>query len=141
MEKLRYAMVGGGQGAFIGSVHRKAMALDGTMELVAGALSSTPEKALASGRELGVADARNHVSWQALLEDELRRPPTERIDFVSIVTPIPSADFTKQNRYFLTSHESTPTTRPAMSKAKYQMPESVADRAETIFQPTTAPRI
>ena len=87
MEKLRYAMVGGGQGAFIGGVHRKAMALDGTMELVAGALSSTPEKALASGRELGVADARNHVSWQALLEDELRRPPTERIDFVSIVTP------------------------------------------------------
>ena len=87
MEKLRYAMVGGGQGAFIGGVHRKAMALDGTMELVAGALSSTPEKALASGRELGVADARNHVSWQALLEDELRQPPTERIDFVSIVTP------------------------------------------------------
>ena len=87
MEKLRYAMVGGGQGAFIGGVHRKAMALDGTMDLVAGALSSTPEKALASGRELGVADARNHVSWQALLEDELRRPPTERIDFVSIVTP------------------------------------------------------
>ena len=87
MEKLRYAMVGGGQGAFIGGVHRKAMALDGTMELVAGALSSTPEKALASGRELGIADARNHVSWQALLEDELRRPPTERIDFVSIVTP------------------------------------------------------
>ncbi|WP_305073491.1 Gfo/Idh/MocA family protein [Propionivibrio sp.] len=87
MTKLRYAMVGGGQGAFIGSVHRRAMALDGQMELVAGALSSSPDKALASGRELGLADERNHSSWQALLDDELRRPPSERIDFVSIVTP------------------------------------------------------
>ena len=87
MEKLRYAMVGGGQGAFIGGVHRRAMALDGQMELVAGALSSTPEKALASGRELGLNDARNHPRWQDLLDDELRRPASERIDFVSIVTP------------------------------------------------------
>lgn len=87
MRKLRYAMVGGGQGAFIGAVHRKAMALDGQMELVAGALSSTPEKARASGRELGLADARNHGRWEELLADELRRPADERIDFVSIVTP------------------------------------------------------
>lgn len=87
MEKLRYAMVGGGQGAFIGGVHRRAMALDGQMKLVAGALSSTPEKALASGRELGLSDGRNHACWQDLLDDELRRPVSERIDFVSIVTP------------------------------------------------------
>ncbi len=85
--KLRYAMVGGGQGAFIGTVHRKAMALDGQLELVAGALSSTPEKARASGRELLLADDRNHGSWQDLLADELRRDPADRIDFVSIVTP------------------------------------------------------
>ena len=58
MGKLRYAMVGGGQGAFIGGVHRRAMALDGQMELVAGALSSSPEKALASGRELGLAEGK-----------------------------------------------------------------------------------
>jgi predicted dehydrogenase len=87
MRKLRYAMVGGGQGAFIGGVHRKAMALDGQMELVAGALSSDPERARASGRELGLADARNHGHWEDLLADELRRGPEERIDFVSIVTP------------------------------------------------------
>jgi predicted dehydrogenase len=85
--KLRYAMVGGGQGAFIGSVHRKAMALDGQFELVAGALSSTPDKARASGRELGLPDARNHADWQQLLADELRRDPADRIDFVSIVAP------------------------------------------------------
>jgi predicted dehydrogenase len=87
MKKLRYAMVGGGQGAFIGAVHRKAMALDGQMELVAGALSSDPQRARASGAELGLADARNHGRWQDLLADELKRPGDERIDFVSIVTP------------------------------------------------------
>jgi predicted dehydrogenase len=87
VRRLRYAMVGGGQGAFIGSVHRKAMALDGQFELVAGALSSTPEKARASGRELGLADDRNHADWQALLADELRRDPSERADLVCIVTP------------------------------------------------------
>lgn len=85
--KLRYAMVGGGQGAFIGAVHRQALALDGQAELVAGALSSTPERARASGRELGLADARNHADWQSLLDDELKRPADERIDFVTIVTP------------------------------------------------------
>ena len=85
--KLRYAMVGGGHGAFIGAVHRKAMALDGQFELVAGALSSSPERARASGAELGLADDRNHGTWQDLLADELRRSPDERIDLVSIVTP------------------------------------------------------
>jgi predicted dehydrogenase len=87
MRKLRYAMVGGGRGAFIGAVHRKAMALDGQIELVAGALSADAERARASGRDLGLAEARNHGSWQALLDDELKRPSAERIDFVSIVTP------------------------------------------------------
>ncbi|WP_236635153.1 Gfo/Idh/MocA family protein [Rhodoferax sp. TS-BS-61-7] len=85
--RLRYAMVGGGRDAFIGGVHRKAAALDGQIELVAGALSSSPDKARASGRDLFLADDRNHGSWQELLADELRRPPEERIDFVSIVTP------------------------------------------------------
>ena len=87
MKKLRYAMVGGGQGAFIGAVHRQAMALDGQMELVAGALSSDPERARMSGRELGLADDRNHGRWEDLLADEMRRDKEERIDFVSIVTP------------------------------------------------------
>jgi predicted dehydrogenase len=85
--RLRYAMVGGGRDAFIGAVHRHAMALDGQYELVAGALSSSAEKSKASGRDLGLAEARNHGTWQALLEDELKRPADERIDVVSIVTP------------------------------------------------------
>ncbi len=85
--RLRYAMIGGGRDAFIGAVHRHAIALDGQAELVAGALSSTPERARASGRALGLADAHNHASWQALLEAELARPAAERVDLVVIVTP------------------------------------------------------
>lgn len=87
MRKLRYAMVGGGQGAFIGAVHRKAMALDGQIELAAGAFSSDPERARASGRDLGLQEDRNHGRWEDLLADEMRRVKDERIDFVSIVTP------------------------------------------------------
>src|SRR3990167_6842410 len=85
--RLRYAMVGGGRNASLGAVHPKAAALDGQIDLVAGALSSSPDKARASGRDLFLAEDRNHGSWQALLADELKRPPEERIDFVSIVTP------------------------------------------------------
>ncbi|WKB55084.1 Gfo/Idh/MocA family protein [Eleftheria terrae] len=80
-------MVGGGRDAFIGAVHRQALALDGRWQLVAGALSSDPEKARASGRDLGLPDDRNHGCWQDLLEDEIARPPGERIDLVCIVTP------------------------------------------------------
>jgi len=88
--RLRYAMVGGGHGAFIGAVHRHAIALDGLAELAAGALSSTAEKARASGRALGLADEHNHGSWQDLLEAELKRATAERVDAVVIVTPTDS---------------------------------------------------
>jgi len=83
--KLRYGMVGGGRDAFIGAVHRMAAALDGQTDFVAGALSSSPEKSIASGRDLGLADDRNYGSWQDMLAGERDRP--DRIDFVSIVTP------------------------------------------------------
>lgn len=84
---LTFGMIGGGQGAFIGAVHRTAAIMDGQARFVAGALSSTPEKSLASGRDLGLADDRNYASWQEMLERESERPPADRIDFVSIVTP------------------------------------------------------
>lgn len=87
MAKLKLGMVGGGSGAFIGAVHRMAAALDGRFEFVAGALSSTPERSLASGRELGLADDRNYPTWRAMLEAESQRPEGERVDVVSIVTP------------------------------------------------------
>ena len=87
MRRLKYGMVGGGQGAFIGGVHRMAAALDGQTEFVAGALSSTPEKARASGEALGLDPARSYGSWEEMLSGELARPQGERIDFVSVVTP------------------------------------------------------
>lgn len=80
-------MVGGGRDAFIGGVHRTAAALDNTVRLTAGAFSSNPEKAIASAKDLGVADSRGYRSWQAMLDGELKLPRSERIDFVSIVTP------------------------------------------------------
>ncbi len=85
--RLRYAMIGGGEGAFIGAVHRHALALDGRFAFTAGALSSTPEKALRSGAALGLPDDRNYPTWQALLEGESARPTGERVDLVVIVTP------------------------------------------------------
>ena len=87
MKKLKAGMVGGGKDAFIGEVHRMAMALDGQIDFVAGALSSTLEKAKVSGKELGLADDRNYGSWEEMLETEANRPESERIDLVSIVTP------------------------------------------------------
>jgi predicted dehydrogenase len=86
-QPLRLAMVGGGKDAFIGAVHRMAARLDGNFALVAGALSSTPDKARASGRELGLASERNYGSWEEMLERERALPEGERLDAVSIVTP------------------------------------------------------
>ena len=87
VRRLRAGMVGGGRDAFIGAVHRMAMALDSEIDFVAGALSSSPDKAVASGRDLGLADERNYSTWRAMLEGEKNLPEGERIDFVSIVTP------------------------------------------------------
>ena len=80
-------MVGGGPGAFIGGVHRRAAALDGEIELVAGAFSSSPERSRQQGRDLFLDPARAYDSWEEMLEGETRLPEGERIDFVSIVTP------------------------------------------------------
>jgi len=84
---LKIGMVGGGQGAFIGAVHRRAATLDGEAVLVAGALSSTPDKARASGKALGLADARNYGTWQEMIKGEGALAPDQRIGLVSIVTP------------------------------------------------------
>ncbi|THF48644.1 Gfo/Idh/MocA family protein [Allorhizobium terrae] len=83
--KIRLGMVGGGQGAFIGAVHRMAARLDDHYDLVAGALSSTPEKSLASGRDLGLDPERCYGSFEEMAEKEASRP--DGIEAVSIVTP------------------------------------------------------
>jgi predicted dehydrogenase len=85
--KLRYAMIGGGPGSFIGAIHRIAAAMDGHTELVAGAFSSDPSKSQITGKELGIAPHRVYESYQQLFEKEKALPENERIHFVSIVTP------------------------------------------------------
>ncbi|PSQ81860.1 MAG: oxidoreductase, partial [Bacteroidetes bacterium QS_1_63_11] len=78
-------MVGGGPGAFIGAVHRSAAALDGNMDLVAGAFSSDPEKSRRQGKALHLPPDRVYGSYGEMAEEEAERP--DGIDAVSIVTP------------------------------------------------------
>ncbi|GGF10859.1 Gfo/Idh/MocA family protein [Hymenobacter cavernae] len=85
--KVRLGMIGGGQGAFIGGVHRMAAALDGLYELVAGAFSSDAEKSKATGVLLGLAPERVYNSYIELIEQEKQRPAHERVQVISIVTP------------------------------------------------------
>ena len=85
MARLKLGMVGGGQGAFIGAVHRIAARIDGEWDLVAGALSSTPEKAKASGAELGLDPDRTYGSYEEMAKAEAAR--ADGIDAVAIVTP------------------------------------------------------
>jgi predicted dehydrogenase len=80
-------MIGGGQGAFIGSVHRLAAALDGQYELVAGAFSSNPDTSRATGQQLGLAPDRVYGSYEDLIAQEKARPAAERVQVISIVTP------------------------------------------------------
>jgi hypothetical protein len=83
--RLRLGMVGGGRGAFIGAVHRIASRIDDRWELVAGALSSDPDRARASAEDLGLAPDRAYSDFREMARAESSRP--DGIDAVSIVTP------------------------------------------------------
>ena len=85
--KLRMGMIGGGPGAFIGDVHRKAARLDGQIEIVAGAFDINPRKSKQMGRELNLPSKRVYNTYTEMIEKELALPADERIDFVSITTP------------------------------------------------------
>jgi predicted dehydrogenase len=85
--KLRLGMIGGGQGAFIGAVHRIASRMDDEYELTCGAFSSDAEKAKASGLLLGLSPDRVYTSYHELIEKEKQLPEDERVQVISIVTP------------------------------------------------------
>lgn len=85
--KLRMGMVGGGPGAFIGEVHRKAARMDGGIELVAGAFDINPRKSKQMGRQLLLNRRRVYRDYEEMVEREQKLPKGERIDFVSITTP------------------------------------------------------
>ena len=84
--RIRLGMVGGGQGAFIGAVHRLAARMDDHYDFVAGALSADAKKAKASGEELGLAGDRIYPDFKSMAKAEAALPADQRIDFVSIVT-------------------------------------------------------
>src|SRR5690606_16734539 len=83
--RIRYAMVGGGRGAFIGAIHRIAARMEDRFELVADALSSNPEVAQASAADLHIAHERAYTSYEEMLRAEKNRP--DGIQVVLIVTP------------------------------------------------------
>ena len=85
--KLRMGLIGGGQGSFIGRVHSIAACLDNRAELVAGALSSDPQRAKASAPSYDIDPSRAYGSFEAMFDAESKLPTGERIDFVSITTP------------------------------------------------------
>ncbi|MCU4674700.1 Gfo/Idh/MocA family oxidoreductase [Catenovulum sp. 2E275] len=87
MSKIRMGMVGGGQGAFIGAVHRIAANIDGQIELVCGAFASNAEKSKASGQALFLPQDRVYGDYQTMFEQEAQLPADQRMQFVAIVTP------------------------------------------------------
>lgn len=86
-DPIRIGMIGGGQGAFIGAVHRIAMRMDDRFELVAGCFSQDPDNTAETGAQLGIERTRCYDTWQDLIECEEALPADERIEAVSIVTP------------------------------------------------------
>ena len=85
--KIRYGMVGGGRGAFIGAVHRIAAAMDQQVELVCGAFSSDPERSKASGADLFLPPGRCYGTFEEMILAEKALPADQRMDFIAIVTP------------------------------------------------------
>jgi predicted dehydrogenase len=85
--RLRMGMVGGGQGAFIGPVHRLAVGLDGSIDLVAGCFSRDFEKTKETAKLIGVDPSRSYATYAEMASAESKRPVEDRIDFVTIVTP------------------------------------------------------
>ncbi|MCO6386808.1 Gfo/Idh/MocA family protein [Aliihoeflea sp. 40Bstr573] len=118
---IRLGMVGGGKDAFIGAVHRIAARIDGEFQLVAGALSSTPQRALESGRALGLDDKRIYGSFRDMASREARRK--DGIEAVAIVTPnhmhFPIArEFLKRGIHVICDKPLTSTLADAKKLAK-----------------------
>ncbi len=127
---IRLGMVGGGSGAFIGAVHRMAARLDGKYALVAGALSSDPERASASGAELGLEAGRTYGDFAAMAQREARL--SDGIEAVSIVTPnhlhAPVAmEFLKRGIHVICDKPLTATLAQARKL------KATADRADALF--------
>jgi len=112
MTRLKLGMIGGGQGAFIGAVHRIASRIDNRYELIAGCLSSTKDKALASAKEIGIASDRSYPDFTTMAKEEASRE--DGIEVVSIVTPNhmhaqPAIEFLKKGIHVICDKPMTAT--------------------------------
>jgi predicted dehydrogenase len=111
-QKLRYGMVGGGEGAFIGGVHRKSIAMDGKAEIVCGAFSQSYDNTLATGGSLGLPRERLYRSFEDMIRAEAKR--ADRPDFISIVTPnsthYPAAKLALENGFTVVCEKPLATT-------------------------------
>ncbi|AFV83917.1 Gfo/Idh/MocA family protein [Alteromonas mediterranea] len=87
MQPIRMGMIGGGEGAFIGAVHRHAAGLDGNYQLVCGAFSRNEENNTRTASALNVSTSRTYDSWQSMLEEEAKLPEQQRMQVVVVVTP------------------------------------------------------
>lgn len=128
--RIRLGMIGGGQGAFIGAVHRIAARLDDEYELVAGAFSSSPQKSLASGQELRIPPERCYADFNEMLRGELKRD--DRVEAVAIVTPNhlhagPAAAFLGKGIHVLCDKPLAATPEQAQELA------SAAAKSEALF--------
>ena len=125
-------MVGGGAGAFIGDVHRRAAALDGQVELVCGAFSRSADNSRATGESLFLSPERAYGSWQEMLEQERQRPAEQRMELVCIVTPndvhLPVAAAALQAGYHVISDK--PATRDLAEALELK---SVIESADTLY--------
>ena len=105
--KIRYGMVGGGRGAFIGALHRIAAAMDGQIELVCGAFSSDPQRSKDSGGDFFLPPDRCYGTYEEMIKAEAKLPVGERMDFMCIVTPnymhFPPAKMALENGFHVLS--------------------------------------
>jgi predicted dehydrogenase len=127
---IRLGMVGGGRDAFIGAVHRIAARLDGEFDLVAGALSSAPDRSRDSGRALGLAEDRIYDSFTAMAAAEAARP--DGIEAVAIVTPnhmhlAPALAFLERGIHVICDKPLTGTLEEARAL------KAAAERANALF--------
>ncbi len=114
--RLKLGMIGGGQGAFIGAVHRLCARMDDKYEFVAGCLSSTPEKAAKSAEEIGLDPSRSYSDFKTMAEEESKRD--DGIEVVSIVTPnhmhaAPAIEFLNKNIHVICDKPMTSTMEDA----------------------------
>ncbi len=115
-KKLRLGMIGGGQGAFIGAVHRLSARMDDKFEFVAGCLSSTPDKAKISAAEIGLDLNRSYPDFKTMAKEEFSRK--DGIEVVSIVTPNhmhaePAIEFLKKDIHVICDKPMTSTMEDA----------------------------